>query len=137
MNDHPITTVIHQLNVITRRRASRFKNHIHDALRLSKNAPIPSAASSVSQRVLSASMVISMVPSSMRGPNLRANALAAATAPGAQDKYGTTSASTASANCAAGTARASNPSYTASAASNMRDDMKTRRALPSPIREIT
>ena len=55
-------------------------------LRLSKNAPIPSAASGLSQRATRAAMVSAITPSSILGPNRRINALASATAPGAQDK---------------------------------------------------
>ncbi len=53
------------------------------ALRFSKNAAIPSWASSPSQRATSASMVLPTTSSSMRGPSSRAICLAAATAPGA------------------------------------------------------
>lgn len=55
-------------------------------LRFSKNAAMPSLASGLSQRVTSASMVSAITASSIRGPSFRASALAAATAPGAQDR---------------------------------------------------
>ena len=102
-----------------------------------KKAAMPCDASAVSQVSARRRMVSSIVASSIRGPRKRASDFAAATAPGAADRYGRTCLSTAASNSACGTTSATSPIRHASAASKMRADMKTRRAMPSPRRATT
>lgn len=69
---------------ITARSLTRGAHTTQFALRLSKNAPIPSAASLVSQRAASASIDIATASWLAMPPRFCASFLAAATAPGAQ-----------------------------------------------------